>query len=213
LFLAPIVQKKNEGKRGGTIHFSVQILSEEYIKLATGTVTGRNALFVVPGIRPTINASNSLTTLVTFFSSDTAAIGLNLNLNNNTLGDLWGVVLGTTGSSLLNNTVTVFNTNPGFVWEAVGLWQNFNQNGIITGNSFTVATVNPAATLIGMDVDPFANVLINNNSFVAPIAVRINNAVGIAAGSTGNIRNGGTCNVTGVGATGQIFFTDGTTCP
>jgi len=179
----------------------------------TGTVTGRNALFVVPGTRPTINASNSFSVLRTIFQTDTTALGLNLNLTNNTVTDLTGVSLVAMRSALVNNAVTVTNTNAAFTGQARGVWHNFNPDGIIAGNSFTVTTVNPAATLVGMDIGPSANVLISNNRFVAPIAVRLTNAVDIAPGSTGNVRNGGSCNIVGAGATGQIAFTDGSTCP
>lgn len=180
---------------------------------ATGSVTGRNTVFVVPGTRPTLNASNSFSVLRTIFQTDTTAIGLNLNLTNNTLGDLTGVSLVAMRSALVNNTITVTNTNPAFVGQGRAVWHNFNPDAVITGNSFTVTAANPAATLTGMDIGPSANVLISNNRFSAPVAVRLTNAVGIAAGSTGNVRNGGTCNIIGAGATGQIGFTDGTTCP
>lgn len=180
---------------------------------ATGTVTGRNAVFVVPGTRPTINATNSFSVLRTIFQTDTTAMGLDLNVTNNTTGDFSGIGLAAMSAALLNNNVTVTNTNPAFTGQARGIWYFFNPDGIITGNSFTVNTLNPAATAIAMDISPSTNVLIRNNYLAAPIAVQLTNAVGIAAGSTGNVRNGGTCNIIGAGATGQIAFTDGTTCP
>ncbi|MBL1147240.1 MAG: hypothetical protein HND56_08865 [Pseudomonadota bacterium] len=180
---------------------------------ATGTVTGRKAAFVVPGTRPTINATNSFSVVRTIFQTDTTVMGLNLNVTNNTTGDFSGVGLAAMSAALLNNNVTVTNTNPAFVGQARGIWYFFNPDGIVTGNSFTVNTLNPAATAIAMDISPSTNVLISNNTLTAPIAVQLTNVVGIAAGSTGNVRNGGTCNIIGAGATGQIVFTDGTTCP
>lgn len=183
-----------------------------YLLSATGSVTGRKTPLLLPGMRPAINASN-IFGVVGAFSTDTTIAGLNLNLSNNNLNAPLGVVLLGSGHSLIGNNINSNHTDPAFVGSVAGAWIINASNSVITGNSFTSTAVNPGATIMGMNVFSSANMLIQNNRFTAPIAVQLNNAVGIAAGSTGNVRNGGACSIIGVGAMGHISFTDGTTCP
>lgn len=150
---------------------------------------------------------------------DATASGLTVNIAIHNPGSFIGVGLAGERSALLNSAVTMTSdTGVGAAYAVsvsgadarienndISVVSTFGGGGAIDENTAIAVTFNMTnITISGNTVNAFGG--FTNN------AVWVDNATSIAAGSTGNILINGGCRDDGV-VSGQVEFTNGTTCP
>jgi Inverse autotransporter, beta-domain len=192
----------------------------------TQVQSGQNLMAGPITVRSASGRTATLTTSATISSTNANAIQL---AGNNTLSGLTinttfsggaggsGVLLNNTAGniSILNNTITVTQTGAN---AAVGINASTNTNVTISGNTVTLTGSGGATTLTALGISSVTGTgaLVTGNTISASGGTT-NRAATVSAstitsGSTGNVKSAGVCN-NGGGNTGQISFSDGSTCP
>jgi hypothetical protein len=168
--------------------------------LALRTSSGRTGSLATSA--GTVNAGDD----AFFMGGNSTLSGLSIN------GTHTGITNNVSGATIENNTIVINNTSG----TAVGIVGS-SDGAAIRNNTITVtvsAGAGSGASTLGLG--GATNVLITGNTFSANGGAAQHTAVlnntSIAAGSTGNVRVSGDCQLFGSN-TGSIGFTNGTTCP
>ena len=176
--------------------------------LAVRSASGRTATLSLPGA--TIAAGANATFRALVMLNDTSLIGMTVT-NNYSAGTSNAVTAqNRSGVTIRNSTLTSTGTAGTYVLDALTA-----TNMVIVGNTITA---NPSAgTAIGIRTESANNITIADNTIATTVtpankyAITGNNFTVFAAGSTGNVAVGGTCNFAGA-PTGSVGFSS-ISCP
>ncbi len=187
--------------------------------LRAGATTVRTASGHEAVLYTSANVSGTNVTGSTVQLADNTTLsGLTIsNAYNDGTGGAAVLLAGSAGNiSVLDNTISTTQSaaNGGLALSLGGT----NANVVIRGNSLTATGSGTATTMTAMAIQANSTITVAGNTLSASGGTT-NRAVNLAAttitfnsGSSGNVRNGGSC--TNVGATtGSMSFTDGSTCP
>jgi hypothetical protein len=183
--------------------------------MGAGTLTltspsGRTAVLTTPAA--TVNATTASNNAVFSMVSGTTLRGL--TINNTGTGNINGVNVGSTNTTIVNNTITATSTNGGL---ARALFSSSVNTTTITGNTLNANSPGGVAIAYNASISSFT--FFANNTVAAygsgganDLAVDLNFYF-VSPGSTGNIRVNGICAQSNRFGGSSIVFTDGSSCP
>ena len=174
--------------------------------------SGRVATLHTPATISGINSNiNGLSTVLLNSNSTLSGLTVTTAFSGGSGGHAVLIAATAGGVNILNNTITVTQSG-GAIANALS-FQNGN-TGTVSGNTLTVTGSGGATTMTALSMSFGGTFTVTGNTLAASggtsnIVANVNNST-FNAGSTGNVRNGGTCS--GTATSGSVGFTDGTSC-
>lgn len=185
--------------------------------LSVRSPSGRTATLALSNatVSATIAGTGSALTNPAFLMATNSTLsGLTINLTRSSTSAFGVVANGViSGVTITGNSITATTTGAG---SAIGLY--LSSATVTVSNNTITATTGAGTTAYGLQLSSASTATITGNTLGASggssanyHTLRSSVTSVINSGSTGNVIGSGTCN-TSAGATGSIYYTDGSTC-
>ena len=184
--------------------------------LSVRAPSGRTATLTLPGatISAATTGADAATNPAILMADNSTVDGLTVNLTRSVgTGSIGVMINGVSGATVRNSTITASESGGN---TAAGVDVLNATNITISGNTLTAITT-PGNLAIGLGLFSGSSTTVIGNTLSASGGGATNDRYvsisggTVSAGSTGNIRGNGVCNI--VAATGTVYFTDGSHCP